>query len=60
MKSKHFHGLREGIKFAASTREISDLLTIGSQFQQASPKTIRRWNRTAVRRQVELQKETAK
>lgn len=47
-------GLRERIKTAKSGTEVTDLLNVAAGFAHASPKTIRRWERAAKTRIVQL------
>lgn len=40
-------GIKQQLQAASSKEEVSELLTIGSAFTHASPKTIRSWERVA-------------
>ncbi len=46
--------LQEQIKTAESSAKISTLLSQGATFDQASPKTRRRWKKVAAKRDQEL------
>jgi hypothetical protein len=47
-------GLRQSIAAAQSVKDVSDLLTVGSQFTAALPRTVRSWEATAKRRIAKL------
>lgn len=53
MKNKN-NGLRQEIAKAATKENVNDLLVIGTQYQDASEHTKRRWANTARKRLRQL------